>query len=188
MRKLVVFMHTSLDGFVAGTNGEMDWINISEEMFELASKNTKKADIALYGRTTFELMENYWPTASEKTSATRHDKEHSKWYNKVNKIVLSRSFKTDKKNITVVGYDLKDQISVIKQLPGKNIIVFGSPSAVHSLMHEDLVDDYWLFINPVLLGNGIPLFKDIDKITKLSLKRTITFPDGVVCLHYKKVK
>src|SRR5438046_2681814 len=102
MRKLVAFMHTSLDGFVAGPDGEMDWINVSDEMFEYAGKNTRKADLALYGRTTFEMMEAYWPTAAQKANATWHDIEHSKWYNKVSKIVISRTLTTEKKNITII--------------------------------------------------------------------------------------
>ena len=77
MRKLVLFMHTSLDGFVAGPNGEMDWINVDEEIFDHAEQRTHKADTALYGRVTYQMMESYWPTAADQPAATKHDIDHS---------------------------------------------------------------------------------------------------------------
>src|SRR3979409_1602991 len=96
MRKLVLFMHTSLDGFVAGPNGEMDWIKVDDEMFEYVGKRTNGADTALYGRVTYQMMEGDWPTAADRPNATKHDIEHSRWYNKVAKIVLSRTMRGKK--------------------------------------------------------------------------------------------
>ena len=89
MRKLIISLHTTLDGFAAGPNGEMDWINVDEEMFEYAARRTNEADTALYGRVTYQMMESYWPTAGDQPNATKHDKQHSSWYNKVTKVVLS---------------------------------------------------------------------------------------------------
>src|SRR5215831_10792062 len=91
MRRLVLFMHMTVDGFVAGPNGEMDWIHVDEEMFEYAGQQTDNADTALYGRKTFEMMDSYWPTAADQPSAAKHDIQHSQWYNRVEKIVVSRS-------------------------------------------------------------------------------------------------
>lgn len=189
MRKIVLFMHVSLDGFVAGPNGEMDWIMVDDEMFDYAGKRTDAADTALYGRVTYQMMEAYWPTAGEQPGATRHDIEHSKWYNSVEKIVLSKTMKgMDRPGTRVISEDVSNEITRLKQGKGRDILIFGSPSASHFLMHENLVDDYWLFINPVLLGEGIQLFKDIKSKTKLKLIKTTTFPSGVVCLHYEKVQ
>lgn len=84
-------MHTSLDGFVAGPNGEMNWIQVNEEIFNFVPTLTEQADTALYGRVTYEMMQSYWPTAGDQPNASKHDKEHSAWYNKVSKIVLSRT-------------------------------------------------------------------------------------------------
>jgi dihydrofolate reductase len=86
----------------------------------------------------------------------------------------------------IINENLSKEINQLKQVTGKDILMFGSPSAAHSLMRENLIDDYWLFINPILLGTGIPLFKDIKSKTKLKLLDTISFSSGVVCLHYKK--
>jgi len=188
MRHLIFFMHTSLDGFVAGLNGEMDWIHIDEEMFDFVATMTDKADAALYGRVTYEMMQNYWPTAGEQPNASKHDKEHSAWYNKVSKIVLSKTLsEKGLVNTTVISDHLADHITKIKKQEGKNILIFGSPSASHSLLSQGLIDEFWLFVNPVLLGQGIPLFKDVTETTKLKLIETKTFSCEVIALHYSKI-
>ncbi|HWJ28077.1 MAG TPA: dihydrofolate reductase family protein [Flavisolibacter sp.] len=87
MRKLVLFMHVSLDGYVAGPNGEMDWITVNEDIFDYAGRRTNEADTALYGRVTYQMMEGYWPTAADHPNASKHDIEHSAWYNKLEKLV-----------------------------------------------------------------------------------------------------
>ena len=189
MRKLVLFMHTSLDGFVAGPNGEMDWIKVDDEMFEYVGKRTNEADTALYGRVTYQMMEGYWPTAGDQPAATKHDIEHSRWYNGVTKIVLSRTMRGKKlTNTKIVSDDVSHEITKLKQGLGREILIFGSPGAAHSLMQENLIDDYWLFVNPILLGRGIPLFKGIKEITGLTLSKTTVFASGVVCLHYESVE
>lgn len=93
MRKLVLFIHTSLDGFVTDSKGKMDWINIDEEMFDYAGQRTQEADTALYGRGTYLIMESYWPTAADKPNATKHDIEHAVWYNQVDKVIVSKTLK-----------------------------------------------------------------------------------------------
>src|SRR5688500_11820917 len=93
MRKLISFMHISLDGFIAGPKGQMDWIKADEEIFDYVGKRISEGDTALYGRVTYQMMENYWPTAGDKPNATNHTINHSKWYSKVHKVVLSRTMK-----------------------------------------------------------------------------------------------
>ena len=186
MRKLVLFMHTSLDGFVAGPNGEMDWINVDEEIFDYAGQRTNEADTALYGRVTYQMMESYWPTAAQLPTATKHDVEHSKWYNKVAKVVLSRTLKgSNLTNTLIIDGNLAAEIVKLKQEAGKDILMFGSPTAAHSLIAEKLIDDYWLFVNPVLLGRGIPLFTGVKEKSALKLVDSNIFSSGVVCLHYE---
>jgi len=185
MRKLVLFMHCSLDGFVAGPRGEMDWIHVDEEIFDYVGGYTGQADEALYGRVTYEMMEAYWPNAANKPDATKHDKVHSKWYKKVPKIVLSDSLKGSKiQNTRIISGNMAEQIREIKQEPGKLILIFGSPSASHSLMHVNLIDEYWLFVNPIVLGTGVPLFKNIPGRVNLKFLESKVFSSGVVMLHY----
>ena len=186
MRKLIFFMHTSLDGFVAGLKGELAWINIDETIFDFVATMTDKADTALYGRVTYEMMQAYWPTAGKQPNASKHDKEHSAWYNKVSKVVLSKTIsEKGLDNTKVIGDQLADNINKIKKQDGKNILIFGSPTASHSLLSQGLVDEFWLFVNPVLLGQGIPLFKGVTETTKLKLIETKTFSCGVIALHYE---
>jgi len=185
MRKIISFMHISLDGFVAGPNGEMNWIKINEGIFDHIGKRISKGDTALYGRVTFQMMENYWPTAADKPNATRHDIEHSKWYEKVNKIVLSRSMKdAELTNTEIINDNFSDRINEIKQSEGEDILLFGSPTATHALMQLNLIDGYWLFVNPVILGKGIPLFTDIKDKINLKLLTTRQFTCGVTELSY----
>lgn len=185
MRKIISFMHISLDGFVAGPNGEMDWIKVDQEIFDFVGKRISEGDTALYGRVTYEMMENYWPTAADKPTATKHDIEHSKWYSNVHKVVLSKTMKgSDLKNTTIISDNLSESVNEIKQKEGSDILLFGSPAATHSLIQLNLIDGYWLFVNPVILGRGIPLFVDIKEKIKLNLLTTRQFTCGVTELNY----
>lgn len=186
MRKVISFMHMSLDGFVAGPNGELDWVKVDEEIFNYVGKRISEGNAALYGRVTYEMMENYWPTAGDKPTATEHDIEHSKWYKNVHKIVLSRTMKdVDLSNTTIISDNLSEKINEIKQQEGNEILLFGSPTATRSLIQQNLIDGYWLFINPIILGKGIPLFVDIKHKMKLKLLDTTRqFTSGVTELNY----
>jgi dihydrofolate reductase len=185
MRKIISFMHISLDGFVAGPNGELSWAKVDEEIFDHVGKRIRKGDTALYGRVTYQMMENYWPTAGEKPNATKHELEHSSWYNKVQKIVLSKTLQVETRNNTkIISDNLSDSINKIKQQPGNDILIFGSPTATHSLIQQHLIDGYWLFVNPVILGQGIPLFVDIKDKLNLELLNSRQFNNGVIELNY----
>ena len=193
MRKIISFMHISLDGFVAGPNGEMDWIKVDEEIFDYVGKRISEGDTALYGRVTYQMMESYWPTAGDKPTATKHDIEHSKWYSKVHKFVLSKTMKdvslpdgqAGLSNTTIISDNLSDRLNKIKHQAGEDILVFGSPTATHSLIQLNLIDGYWLFVNPIILGRGIPLFVDIKEKIKLNLLTIRQFTCGVTELNYE---
>ena len=188
MRKIISFMHISLDGFVAGPNGEMGWIKVDQEIFDHVGKRISEGDTALYGRVTYQMMEDYWPTAGGKQTATKHDIEHSKWYNQAHKVVLSKTMKdADLTNTKIISDNLSDRINEIKQSRNggsKDILLFGSPTATHSLIQLNLIDGYWLFVNPIILGQGIPLFVDIKDKRKLNLLNTRQFTCGVTELNY----
>ncbi|HEX6172309.1 MAG TPA: dihydrofolate reductase family protein [Chitinophagaceae bacterium] len=184
-RKIISFMHISLDGFVAGPNGEMNWIKVDDQIFDHVGKRISEGDTALYGRVTYQMMESYWPTAADKPNASKHDIEHSKWYSKVHKVVLSKTLKDSGLGYTtIISHNLTDRINEIKQQPGPDILLFGSPTATHSLIQLNLIDGYWLFVNPIILGRGIPLFVDIKDQIKLKLLTTHQFTCGVTELNY----
>lgn len=192
MRKLISFFHISLDGYVAGPHGEMNWIKIDQELFNHIGQRISQGDTAMYGRVTYQMMENYWPTAADKPNATKHDIEHSKWYKDAHKLVLSHTIKDAVlANTTVISDHLADRIHEIKNSSGNNqsdILVFGSPSATHALIKQDLIDGFWLFVNPIVLGHGIPLFTKRDAAMKLQLISTKTFQSGVTELNYVREK
>ena len=178
-------MHISLDGFVAGLNGEMDWIKVDEEIFDHVGRRIGKGDTALYGRVTYQMMEGYWPTAGDGPGASKHDIEHSKWYKKARKVVLSRTMKdAGLTNTQVISDNLSDRINQLRQQDGEDILLFGSPTATHALIQLNLIDGYWLFVNPIILGQGIPLFVDIKDKIKLKLLTTRQFTSGVTELNY----
>jgi dihydrofolate reductase len=186
MGKLVASVNISLDGFAAGPKGEIDWIRVDEEFFDFVGTLTDQADAALYGRVTYEMMENYWPTAAQKPSATKHDIEHSRWYNKVAKIVLSRTLRQhDVKNARILSENISQETLKIKQASGKNLLMFGSPTVARTLTQHNLIDEYWLFLNPIILGKGISLFAGLNDAVKLQLVTTKIFSSGVIGLHYK---
>lgn len=187
-RKIVLFMHVSLDGYVAGPKGDMEWIHIDDEIFDYAGARTNEGDTALYGRVTYEMMDAYWPEAANQPNASKHEIQHSRWYNRVEKVVLSRSLKGMAKPRTrFVSENLVSEIQSLKAAPGREILIFGSPGAARSLMAADLIDGYWLFVNPLLLGEGLPLFADLKtRRQPLRLLESKALSSGVVCLHYER--
>ena len=144
MRNLIFFMHISLDGIVAGPNGELNWLKLDEEMLDFVPTLTDKADTALYGRVTYQLMESYWPKAGEQPNATKHTIDHAKWYKNVSKVVLSKTINaTGLINTKVISEDLTERINELKHQEGKNILIFGSPTASLSLLNAGLIDEFW---------------------------------------------
>jgi dihydrofolate reductase len=187
MKKVILFEHVTLDGFVAGPNGEMDWIVINQDMFDFVNERTSRSNSAMYGRKTWEMMEGYWPNAGKAPNASKHDIDHSAWYNKIDKFVLSNTIKSDaSRKLNVIGKDLVKEVNEIKKMPGDEILVFGSPGAGHSLQQHDLIDGYWLFINPVILGKGTSLYSGVKDTKKFKLDNSHTFPNGVVCVSYSR--
>jgi dihydrofolate reductase len=185
MRPIISFMHISLDGFVAGPAGEMNWITINEAIFEHVGRRIGLCDMALYGRTTYQMMEGYWPTAADKPNASEHDRRHSAWYKTVNKVVLSTTLtQPERTGVRVIASNLVEQLTDIKRQAGSEILLFGSPRATHALIQAGLIDGYWLFVNPVVLGKGIPLFGHVPERQKLKRTSMHAFESGVTELGF----
>ena len=186
MKKIVWFMHTSLDGFVTDGKGSMEWINPGGELFDYSGAQTERSDTALYARVTFEMMDAYWPTAADQPNASKHDIEHSAWYKQVNKFVISGSWAGKSlPNATLISENVVEEIRKLKEGEGKDIVIFGSPSLGQLLASENLIDDYWIFVNPIILGEVLPLFKDVKARINLKLVSTFPISSGVVGLHYE---
>jgi len=188
MRKVIALEHMSLDGFCAGPHGEMDWIIVDHDIFGIVSPITNEADTALYGRITWSMMESYWPTAATHPNATRHDIEHADWYNAVTKLVVTKTIRNDARtNTRFLNDNIPQEIERLKTQPGKNILLIGSLSVAQLLSAHHLIDEYWINVNPVVLGHGTPLFNQTDRLN-LRLIETRTFKAGVITLHYETVR
>ena len=186
-RKLVLIVHTSLDGFVAGPKGELDGFEAGEENLQFVCGLTNNADTMLMGRISYELLDSFWPTAKDRQGATKGKVEYSNWYNYAHKIIISTTLKKEGlMNTTVLSSNLQQEVMSLKQKTGKEILIFGSPSVARSLMREDLIDSFWIFVNPVIFGKGIPLFTDSGKRAKLELQTVTRFSNGEIALHYIK--
>jgi len=184
-RQLILSAHTSLEGFVAGPNGELDGFDKAEENLEFVCNLTEEADAALFGRNSFQLLDSYWPTARDHPGVTKGAIDYSNWYNKAQKIIISKTIPaTNLSNTTIIRENIAEEIIKIKEQPGKDILIFGSPSASQSLMQLDLIDRYWIFINPILFGNGIPLFSGLNDKIKLKLLTTKQLSNGEIAIHY----
>ena len=186
MKKITFLMHTSLDGFVARPGGELDWVKLDNEMFDFVHELTNDADTALYGRVTWQMMDEYWPDAGTKANATKHDKEHSAWYNQVDKYVLSRTLK-DKSSGKTHFVDI-GEIKDLKNGKGSNILMLGSPSAFQAMLVENLIDEFWFFMNPIILGKGIPLYKELKSPIKLVRGKLKTFGGGATAMNFSLKK
>jgi dihydrofolate reductase len=185
MRNIISLAHMSLDGFLAGPGGNMDFIVFNDELADHTYPLIGTVDLAVYGRVTYELMEGYWPTAGTAPGADAHTKSHARWYSGVKKIVASRTLPRSKhSNVRVVGDDIVGALRAEKQAAGGDIMIFGSPTLTRALAAGHLVDEWRLTLQPVILGGGLPLFDKLDKPANLELRSAKTFATGVIAAHY----
>jgi dihydrofolate reductase len=185
MRKVVWLMHVSLDGFVAGPAGEIDWVYFDDELIEDVQGLVNTADTALFGRVTYQLMESYWPTAADSPTATKHDLDHARWLNPAPKVVFSRTLKNVQwQNTRIVKDHIGEEIDRLRKQPGKNLILFASPTLGSTFMNLNLIDEYFFNVNPIVLGKGKPLFRDQSDMHRLRLLESKTYKNGVVGLRY----
>jgi len=187
MRKLISFMHVSLDGFVTGPGGEMDWIIIDEEIFKDSISFAATTDTALYGRKTYEMMSGYWPGVLTNPNSTALELHYAEWIENIHKIVFSKTLKNVNWNNTqLIKENIAERITKLKQTQGKSMMIFSSPNLTHSFMQMNLIDEYRINVNPVVLGKGVPLFKNIDHMIDLKLLKTKKFKSGVVGFLYEQ--
>ena len=185
MRNIISLAHISLDGFMADPRGNMDFVVFNDELADHTYPLICTVDLAVYGRVTYELMQGYWPTAGDAPDASAHAKSHARWYNGVKKIVASRTLPASKDpNVRVVGDDIVAALRAEKQKAGGDIMIFGSPTLMRALAAADLVDEWRLTLQPVILGSGLSLFDKRDNRTKLELRSSKTFGTGVIAAHY----
>lgn len=189
MRRVIAFMHVSLDGFTTGPNGELEWAIVDNELNPYIDEQIRKVGTAVYGRNTYLGMYSYWPTVLADPNADPRDLAHARWVDDISKVVFSKTLtRADWKNTRIVKDQIVEEVAALKREPGGDLMIFGSPGLTHTFMNLDLIDDYRLFLNPIVLGGGTPLFQDITSWTKLKLAETKAFQNGVVALHYQAIR
>jgi dihydrofolate reductase len=185
MRKLVLFMHLSLDGFAADLNHGLDFLTYDKELEQYGEEVVKTVGSPVYGRTTYQLMESYWPTVLNKPNAGKHALEHAQWVENVPKIVFSKTLtEVTWNNTQLIKDNIVEEVNKLKQQPGKDLAIFGSPGLAASLMNLGLIDEYKLTVHPIILGKGISAFTNNTTKSTLKLLDSKTLKSGVVTLHY----
>ena len=188
MRKVIATMWITLDGFIAGPNGEMNWVTdiFDEEMGKYEDDVVSAADTLLLGRVTYQSFAGAWPKVPENPSASKGEVEYAHKLNAMRKIVFSKTLEqAEWNNSRLVREIIPEEIKKLKQEPGKDIVIYGSASIVQALMNLGLIDEYQLLIHPIVLGDGKSLFEDIKDRVNLKLLKTKPHPSGVVRLYYQ---
>jgi len=185
MSKVVYWMSVSLDGFIESRDGKIDWTAPDDELHRFFNEGGRKVGAFLYGRRSYELMASFWPTADQNPSAPEPIAEFARIWRRVPKIVFSKTLQHVEHNSRLAGPDIRAEVAKLKEDVSGDLGVCGATLA-GSLMALDLIDEYRLFVRPIVLGGGKPYFSPLDHPVNLRLVETRTFPRGVVLLRYER--
>ncbi len=182
MRKVYFFNAMSLDGYFEGPGHNLDWHLVDEEFNDFAIQQLQASDLIVFGRLTYSMMAEYWPTSQ----AIEDDLEVAKLMNETPKIVFSRTLSLAPwQNTRLMCCEAAEELPRLKQLPGKDIAIFGSAELAEGLLATlGVIDELRIMVMPVLLGSGTPLFKIMPEALKLALGGVRRFGNGNVLLTY----
>jgi dihydrofolate reductase len=178
-------MGVSLDGFIAGPDGEIDWSAPDDELHRFHNEQTRELGAHLCGRRLYETMV-YWETADENPSAGETELEFARIWQSLPKIVFSTTLEQVEGNTRLAKDGVAEEVARLKEQPGKDVAVGGAGLA-STLAALGLIDEYRLFVSPVVLGGGTPYFPALDKRIELELVETQTFGSRVAYLRYRRV-
>ena len=182
MRKVIYSLGVSLDGFIAGPDGAIDWSAPDDELHRFHNEQTRELDAHFCGRRLYEDMV-YWETADQNPSAAEHVVEFAHIWQALPKIVFSTTLKAVEGNARLATGDVAEEVAKLKQEPGRDLAVGGAGLAA-TFTKLGLIDEYRLFVSPVVLGGGTPYFPALDQRIGLELVETRTFGSRVVYLRY----
>ena len=185
MRKLIYSMSVSLDGFIAGPGGEIDWSPPDEELHRFHNRRVAELGGHLLGRRLYEVM-TYWETAEENPSIAEYEREFAQLWKALPKVVFSNTLERVEGNTRLATDGLADEVARLKAQPGGDLGVGGAGLA-SSCIELGLVDEFELFFNPVVLGDGTPFFPALAERVPLELVETRTFGSRVVYVRYRRV-
>ena len=182
MRKIILMISVSLDGYFEGPNREIDWHMVDEELHEYFNRYLETMSVMIHGRVTYELMAGYWPTADQDPEAAAPTKEFARIWRDAPKIVYSRSLRSAGWNTTIVREVVPSDVEALKAQPGADMVL-GGPNLAATFMRHNLIDEYHICVHPVVIGEGHPLFSHDTRLA-LRLLESRTFGNGVVLLRY----
>ena len=185
MRKVILMMSVSLDGFIEGPDHDLGWHMVDDELHSHFNEQLRGMGAFLDGRVTYELMAGFWPTADADPSSTGPMVEFAAIWRDMPKFVFSRTMEGAGWNTTVVRHVVPEEIRALKARPGGDMVLGGADLAA-SFMRHDLIDEYRLYVHPVVIGRGKPLFPPGAAKVVLGLAETRTFGNGVVLLRYER--
>ena len=188
MRKIITTTWVTLDGYIAGPNGEMDWVaeHYDDAMAAYETEIVSQADTLLLGRVTYQSFAGSWPHVPDNPSASEGEKEYARKLNAMRKIVFSKTLESvEWNNSTLRKEVVPEEIEQLKQEPGRDMLIYGSASIIQTLTNHGLIDEYQVLVHPLIVGGGKPLFHNIGHQVKLKLVNTKTHPSGVVVLSYQ---
>jgi dihydrofolate reductase len=185
MRKLIYSLGPSLDGFIADRDGSIDWSAHGDDLFRFHTEQTRELDAQLLGRGLYDTM-LYWETAAENPDSSELELEFAAIWNQLPKIVFSSTLTKVEGNAELATGSVAEVVARLKAEPGKDIAVGGGGLA-GACIELDLIDEYRLFLNPVVLGGGTPYFAARADRLNLELVETRTFREGVVYLRYRRL-
>ncbi|BCW71568.1 dihydrofolate reductase family protein [Arthrobacter sp. NicSoilB8] len=183
MRKIILAMQVSLDGFFEGLDRDISWHMVDEELHRHMNEKLAPMGAFLEGRVTYELMEDYWPTADMDPDVSPPMAEFAHIWRDMPKIVYSRTLTAAGPNATVVREVVAADVLALKSQPGGDMALGGAELA-DTFRRLGLIDEYWVYVHPVLIGRGRPMFKDADSRAQLRLLETHAFGNGVALLRY----
>ncbi|MFZ0346395.1 MAG: dihydrofolate reductase family protein [Nitrososphaeraceae archaeon] len=184
MRKIIAFLQTSVDGFIEGPNGELDWAMAEdEETWRELDETLNSVDTFILGRGMYPAYEQYWLALLANPTGTKNENAYARRADKIPHIVLSKTLDKVAWKTTRIVQDV-EEIRAMKQQPGKDMLTFGGATLISSLMNLDLIDEVRLMINPIILGGGKGLFKDVKKPHTMKLVRAKALKSGKVGLTY----
>jgi dihydrofolate reductase len=186
VRKVILMMSVSLDGYFEGPHREIDWHMVDDELHRYFNQRIKAMGAFLSGRLTHQLMADFWPTADSGPDSPEVVREFAGIWRDMPKYVFSRTLEHADWNATVVREVVPEDIRALKEQAGGDLAVSGAELAAEFMRH-DLIDEFHLCVHPVLIGRGRPLFLEADRLTRLRHAETRTFGNGVVLLRYERV-
>ncbi|MEV4539635.1 dihydrofolate reductase family protein [Asanoa sp. NPDC049518] len=184
MRKIIYWVHTSVDGFIDGPNGEFDWPVMGPELSAYSEGLDRRVDTLLFGRPVWEMMVGFWPQA-ESMSDDPHVAAFAPFWRATPKIVFSRGYAGDEWTSRVIGDDLATEVAALKAQPGRDLLLTGGATLAAALTERGLIDEYHIAVHPVVLGGGRRLFASPEKRQNLRLVDARTVDGRVVVSQYE---